>query len=239
MSESFGHVRAQLISGQVCMVEGILPETTILDLKQKLKAWNPSEDDLTRQLSSVQLVVDGKRFEDDEMVVAAISPTSEVQVVFTNPAVECASQRCCCSWELLDVCIPESVGIIEDHAFNDCSLLLRVSIPKSVRRIGACAFAGCSSLESLVIPDSVTAIGDHAFEGCRSLGDLSLPSVVQSLGEGPKTAFLSGSTRTGRTCRLLERRRKSSERNPVGSRKRCPFRGKRPQTRGGIPNWSK
>ncbi|CAK9110654.1 Putative surface protein bspA-like (TvBspA-like-625) [Durusdinium trenchii] len=179
MSESFGHVRAQLISGQVCMVEGILPETTILDLKQKLKAWNPSEDDLTRQLSSVQLVVDGKRFEDDEMVVAAISPTSEVQVVFTNPAVECASQRCCCSWELLDVCIPESVGIIEDHAFNDCSLLLRVSIPKSVRRIGACAFAGCSSLESLVIPDSVTAIGDHAFEGCRSLGDLSLPSVVQ------------------------------------------------------------
>ncbi|MDD6976419.1 MAG: leucine-rich repeat domain-containing protein [Bacteroidales bacterium] len=45
--------------------------------------------------------------------------------------------------------IPNSVTIIKDYAFSECTSLESITIPNSVTTIGNYAFSGCSSLESV------------------------------------------------------------------------------------------
>ena len=79
--------------------------------------------------------------------------------------------------------IPNSITIIGDYAFLDCSFLASISIPNSVTSIGYAAFAYCSALTSLTIPKSVTNIREAAFYSCTSLNSVSLPTSVTSIGE--------------------------------------------------------
>ena len=65
--------------------------------------------------------------------------------------------------------IPDSVTIIGERAFCNCTSLTSIEIPDSVTSIGSYAFYNCISLTSIVIPDSVTSIGSSAFAGCTSL----------------------------------------------------------------------
>jgi hypothetical protein len=65
--------------------------------------------------------------------------------------------------------IKEGTRVIADHAFEDCSGLIRVTIPDSVTSIGYKAFYKCSALTSVTIPNSVTSIGWNSFYGCDSL----------------------------------------------------------------------
>ena len=63
--------------------------------------------------------------------------------------------------------IPESVVLIGEEAFKNCTGLTTIVIPKSVREIREYAFRGCTGLTSIVIPASVTKIDKYAFEGSR------------------------------------------------------------------------
>lgn len=80
--------------------------------------------------------------------------------------------------------IPDSVTIISDWTFSECSKLNRISIPDSVYEIGEGAFSNCKLLDELVIPDSVEKIDDCAFRGCESLERIVIPSSVSELGWG-------------------------------------------------------
>ena len=62
-----------------------------------------------------------------------------------------------------DVKIPESVTLIDNHAFYGCTSLTSVIIPEGVTTIGEEAFSSCTGLTSVIIPKSVTTIGEHAF----------------------------------------------------------------------------
>jgi len=62
-----------------------------------------------------------------------------------------------------NVIIPDSVSLIEDSAFSNCTSLSSITIPNSVSSIGDYAFYGCTSLASITIPDSVSSIGGSAF----------------------------------------------------------------------------
>ena len=76
--------------------------------------------------------------------------------------------------EDLQIIIPNSVEVIEDHAFHNMNLgyviplgngkfsYYSVTIPKNVRYIGDYAFSE-NSLREIIIPDSVTHIGKYAF----------------------------------------------------------------------------
>ena len=82
-----------------------------------------------------------------------------------------------------DVIIPDSVTIIGDGAFFDCTSLSNITIPDSVTIIGDSAFGFCTSLESITIPDSVTSIGSGAFEDCTNLANVTIPDSVTIIGD--------------------------------------------------------
>ena len=67
------------------------------------------------------------------------------------------------------VVIPESVTILGEIAFYECSSLTSINIPNGVTSIGSSAFFHCTSLTSINIPNSVTSIGYEAFGLCTNL----------------------------------------------------------------------
>lgn len=83
-----------------------------------------------------------------------------------------------------DLVIPNSVTLIGNSAFCNCTGLTSLEIPNSVTSIGNSAFCNCTGLTSLEIPNSVTSIGNNAFYGCSGLtGLLTVPNSVTSIGD--------------------------------------------------------
>ena len=68
--------------------------------------------------------------------------------------------------------IPDSITVIWDGAFSDCTSLTSIKIPNGVIKIGNKAFSGCTFLTSIEIPDSVTSIFQDAFFDCTSLKEI-------------------------------------------------------------------
>eukprot|EP00913_Durusdinium_trenchii_P019381 g18220.t1 len=161
-----------------------MPDTTIRQLKQQLKAIQACEDEFTRSVSRVDLVVDGTKLCDDGQTVtqAGLSPDTEVQVLFTIHTIECSSKKDS-GYDLMDLAIvhiPSSATKINYGAFQDCTLVASVIIPDSVTLIGIRAFSGCSSLAHVTIPNSVTSIGEFSFFACSSLVSLTIPNSETS-----------------------------------------------------------
>ena len=67
--------------------------------------------------------------------------------------------------------IPNTVKIIGNSAFGDCSNLTSITIPNSVTEIGDWAFESCK-LTSITIPYSVKSIGIFIFYSCDKLRDI-------------------------------------------------------------------
>ena len=108
--------------------------------------------------------------------------------------------------DVTGVMLPETVRIVEQEAFHDCTSLgsimlpshldelnnwafagctnlVSVRIPDGVTRIENCLFYGCSQLKQVALPDGITEVGDWVFAGCGSLTGTELPDTVTSLGE--------------------------------------------------------
>ena len=73
--------------------------------------------------------------------------------------------------DITSVVIPDSVEIIGQNTFNNCSYLetVIISANSNLTAIGNNAFSGCSSLVSIYIPAGVVTIGDSAFNNCGEL----------------------------------------------------------------------
>jgi len=76
-----------------------------------------------------------------------------------------------------------SVRIIQDHAFNGCTSLVRVTIPDTVTEIGDGAFYACVSLRSFQFPRDLECIGEMAFQRCTSFEGVFLPSTITHIGD--------------------------------------------------------
>ncbi len=86
--------------------------------------------------------------------------------------------------ELDTVKIPDTVSVIGERAFTNCTKLTTLNIPNSVLSIEAEAFRGCSELSSFILPERLRSIGKNAFSGCDCKGALTIPASVKSIGEG-------------------------------------------------------
>ena len=81
-----------------------------------------------------------------------------------------------------DYTVPDSVEVINSHAFEGCSLSsLTIGFVKS---IGGFAFSFCSLLSSVTMPDKVEFIGDNAFSGCIRLGFFNIERTEWILDAG-------------------------------------------------------
>ncbi len=99
------------------------------------------------------------------------------------------------------ISIPESVTLIGDYAFVDCTGKLTVNcntigkavfsdndfsevvIGENVRNIGDNAFMNCNGLKYLTILEGVTNIGNNAFTGCCNLVTIYIPKSITNIGK--------------------------------------------------------
>lgn len=85
---------------------------------------------------------------------------------------------------LCEVRLPEGLKIITPNMFYNCTSLKQIEIPESVELIADGAFAGCSSLEEINFPANLLRIGQGAFKSCDKLQDVVIPKSVKEIGTG-------------------------------------------------------
>ena len=87
-----------------------------------------------------------------------------------------------CLTGITSLTIPNSVTMIGENSFSNCSKLTSVTIGNSMKTIGKEAFAGCTSLTTVTI-NSTNNIMDYAFMGCIKLTSLALPNNLFNISE--------------------------------------------------------
>lgn len=80
--------------------------------------------------------------------------------------------------------VPEGVKIIGDSAFAHSSLK-EIILPDSVTVLGDYAFGECSDLEKFVLPSGLKTIGENTFQSCDLwMEEFVIPESVISIGKG-------------------------------------------------------
>lgn len=87
----------------------------------------------------------------------------------------------------------EGIKVISNFAFYSCNKLQRVEIPSSVEVIEETAFEHCTVLFDLTLNEGLKEIGNAAFASCRNLSYVDIPSSVETIGIG---AFSSSGIRS-------------------------------------------
>lgn len=85
--------------------------------------------------------------------------------------------------------IPDGTEQIGDYAFYCCDQVTEIEIPQSVKVLEEGAFGDCSKLSKVNIPDGLEEIGDFAFSYDYQLPYVVIPASVKRVGDG---AFMSG-----------------------------------------------
>ena len=103
------HINVELLSGNVHTL-AVRPDMTVGELKESVKVFHPSEDEITRILSTVDLLLDGEKLSDPQMMVSkCIFESAQVQVVFyVQPAFVCPTSFGHKTEELRDAHIPST-----------------------------------------------------------------------------------------------------------------------------------
>ena len=87
-----------------------------------------------------------------------------------------------------NVTIPDSVSVIGNGAFRNCTALKSVSLPGNLTALGREAFSGCKVLEEVSLPDSLQVVPEAAFHSCFALKNVKLPANLTEIG---KEAFMN------------------------------------------------
>lgn len=79
--------------------------------------------------------------------------------------------------------LPDSLTVICNNAFYNCSAMATVSVGANIKTIGDYAFQDCKNLTAFTVTDSVRTIGKGAFSGCKEMATLTLGNGLVSIGE--------------------------------------------------------
>lgn len=77
--------------------------------------------------------------------------------------------------QMIQAVLPAGIVVIEELAFEGCSLLQCVFLNKEVKEIGYRAFGDCVSLEEIIFPEGMTDLKAGICEGCTNLEKIVLP----------------------------------------------------------------
>lgn len=78
--------------------------------------------------------------------------------------------------QLREVILPDSVEVIDHHAFAGCTALTRLSLGRNLRVLGADCLAGCTALMELALPGTLRLMLGGALAECASLRMVHLPA---------------------------------------------------------------
>ena len=92
-------------------------------------------------------------------------------------AVLCSAQNA----DLVDLVLPETVQIINTHAFEYNTHLTSIQMPDCVYLIGYQAFESCVNLETITLTGNISTIPSNCFQGCTGLKELTIPEGVTSI----------------------------------------------------------
>ena len=91
---------------------------------------------------------------------------SNTEIVLKDGTIGVADNFCSNYSQLKHITFPNSLQVIGQKAFCDCTNLDSIIFPDSLKIIDNYAFQGCNSFRSIVIPKSVINIGISAFYNC-------------------------------------------------------------------------
>lgn len=74
--------------------------------------------------------------------------------------------------------------VYAEHLYLNGEKVTDLVIPDSVKIIGNYAFTNCTDLETLVLQEGDSLIGKHAFMGCTSLNSVSFPTSLKYVNSG-------------------------------------------------------
>lgn len=86
---------------------------------------------------------------------------------------------------LTSVIISSNVSVINESAFEGCSILMYLDLSSctELKTISKRAFYGCANLLELSLPACLEAIEERAFNGCAGLVSVSFAQGLSSIGE--------------------------------------------------------
>lgn len=155
-----------------------------------------ADDDNTYFCSGKFTYSDKNKEEDGGIVITGFKAAIAIDIpqeINGYPIIEIGENAFLNNKYLQSVVIPESVTIIADHAFYNCSSLQNVTANGSQEqhntselnnliKIGEWAFSGCKSLGSVKFSDNLTTIEKGAFSRCTSLTEIEIPASVETVG---------------------------------------------------------
>ena len=86
--------------------------------------------------------------------------------------------------KISSIIMPDTITVIGENAFYQCSDLKLVSMSKNISQIDKKAFFKCSSLKSISLPDSLINIGEFAFAYCSELETVYIGNSISKLDIG-------------------------------------------------------
>jgi hypothetical protein len=84
--------------------------------------------------------------------------------------------------ELISVELPNSLNIISNSAFENCTKLSEIKFPNNISAINDRAFANCKKLRSIELSGNITTIGESAFEGCSAIDSVVINKAYVKIG---------------------------------------------------------
>ncbi|MCR4946031.1 MAG: leucine-rich repeat domain-containing protein, partial [Lachnospiraceae bacterium] len=88
---------------------------------------------------------------------------------------------------LINVVIPDSVEVIGEFAFANCTNIENIQFGNGLKYIDDSAFASCGKVEQIVLQEGLEGIGTHAFANDSSLKAVFLPSTLQTVSGNEQT----------------------------------------------------
>lgn len=165
-----------------------------INLPASLEYVGPFAFTLCTSLTDIQSesekfpVENGVIYNEDKTVLLSAPAVSEVTI--PESVTEIGYYAFYYNSNLQSVVIPETVQVIAEGAFGDCSNLSRVTFAgDAYERIDDFAFAMCTALTRIQLPASVETMGDHVFYNCWNLS--AIYCEAESQPEGWDAEWLS------------------------------------------------
>jgi hypothetical protein len=127
----------------------------------KFAPWNGEASPLASYQETLQVVVF------NEGITEAGSGNGSFYVFGSSPSIT-------------KVSLPETLEVIGDNLFYNCSNLKEIVLPNSLTKIGQGAFS-YSGICDVSIPDTVTEMGNDAFSNCKNLKTVKLPANITKI----------------------------------------------------------